>query len=192
MRTNGCKRCGRDLAIWTIHGEQTVTEGSMEDIHTESQARHLLAAAYDAVPAGGDLLTGVLRRHARRRARIRGTLARRDRRPHGGRRPVRREGHRGSVGARGREQRGSEDLSGELSRQPCRNRPQRRARFHHAVVPVSRYRRVRPNAAPGRGEHVQRLADALRQRACVPADAAPAISRRQATGRSTRVRCSGS
>jgi hypothetical protein len=46
----------------------------MDDI-TDSRARELLAAAYDTVPASGELLAGVRRRHARRQMRVRSALA---------------------------------------------------------------------------------------------------------------------
>jgi hypothetical protein len=55
-----------------------MTEDSMDDIHAETQARHLLAAACDSIPGGSladaELLSGV-RRHARRRARTRAGVA---------------------------------------------------------------------------------------------------------------------
>jgi hypothetical protein len=52
-------------------------EDSVDDFQAETQARHLLAAAYDSVPGGradGELLSGV-RRHARRTARARAGAA---------------------------------------------------------------------------------------------------------------------
>lgn len=47
----------------------------MDDVHTQTQARQLLATAYDTIPVGGDLLGGVRRRQARQRMRARAGIA---------------------------------------------------------------------------------------------------------------------
>jgi len=47
----------------------------MDDVHTEAEARRLLAAAVDTIPAGADLLGGVQRRRMRHRRRAQAALA---------------------------------------------------------------------------------------------------------------------
>ena len=47
----------------------------MDDVHTETEARRLLTAAADTIPAGADLLGGVRRRRARHRRRAQAALA---------------------------------------------------------------------------------------------------------------------
>jgi hypothetical protein len=47
----------------------------MDDVHTETEARRLLAAAFDTIPAGADLVGGVRRRRARHRRRAQAALA---------------------------------------------------------------------------------------------------------------------
>jgi hypothetical protein len=47
----------------------------MDDVHTETEARRLLAAAFDTIPAGADLVSGVRRRRTRHRRRAQAALA---------------------------------------------------------------------------------------------------------------------
>jgi hypothetical protein len=47
----------------------------MDDVHTEAEARRLLAAAFDTIPADADLLGGVQRRRVRHRRRAQAALA---------------------------------------------------------------------------------------------------------------------
>jgi hypothetical protein len=47
----------------------------MDDVHTETEARRLLAAAVDTIPAGADLLGGMRRRRARHRRRAQAAVA---------------------------------------------------------------------------------------------------------------------